>query len=111
MAVSQHELWLTILGMAIVTFATRFLPLVMVAGRQLPAAVTEFLGFVPVAVLGALLCASLGAGPQSMSVAGFDLRFLLSSVPAFLIAVRYRSIMGTVVAGVVTALWLRTVLG
>lgn len=63
----QQTLFLTILGMAAVTYVPRVLPLLVLARRTLPDAVTRWLGFIPAAVLAAMLLPALTVRDQ-----GFD---------------------------------------
>lgn len=49
------NIYLLILGMGIVTYLPRLLPMVLTQGMAFPKWLTEWLGFVPYAVLGALI--------------------------------------------------------
>jgi len=51
--------------------------------------------------MAALLSASLEAQAGSLSLLGFDVRSILASIPAAAVAVKYRSVAATVVAGIV----------
>ena len=67
-------LWL-LLGMGIVTYLPRVLPLLVLAQRNLPQGLLDWLGLIPVAILAALLApgswsaahsaASISANPSS----------------------------------------------
>lgn len=48
-------IWWTILGMAVVTYIPRAIPLTFLEGRELPAPVQNVLRNIPYAVLGALI--------------------------------------------------------
>ena len=48
-------IWWTILGMAIVTYIPRAIPLTFLEGRELPSAIQNVLRNIPYAVLGALI--------------------------------------------------------
>jgi branched-subunit amino acid transport protein len=84
--------------MGVVTYLPRWFPLVFLSGRQLPLWLREWLDFVPVAILSALLLpVLLGAG---------DLRHLnllrpelIVAVPTFVFAIKTRSLGGTVLLG------------
>ncbi|HEY3315222.1 MAG TPA: AzlD domain-containing protein [Bacillota bacterium] len=95
--------------MALVTYLPRMLPLVVLSRFKLPPAVLRWLSFVPVAVLSALLA-------KELLVAGGGLALppahpqVLAAVPTFLVAVYTRSLMGTVVVGIVAMALLRLVL-
>ena len=79
-----------ILACALVTAVPRVLPLVVLSRFQLPAWLLDWLRFVPIAILGALLFleVSLAAAP------------LAGVATALAVAALTRSILGTVLAGV-----------
>lgn len=52
---SSTAIWAVIVGMAVLNFAVRFVPLAIVSRVQLPRPVMRWLSFVPVAVMGALV--------------------------------------------------------
>ncbi|WP_461209290.1 AzlD domain-containing protein [Desulfocurvus sp. DL9XJH121] len=94
----QQTIFLTILGMALVTYVPRALPLVALASRSLPDVVARFLGFVPTAVLAALLapCVLVRDGALDASLSNV---FLLAAVPTFAVAIAARSFFGAVAVG------------
>lgn len=90
--------FLTIAGMAAVTYATRSGPLLFLAGRTLPAPAIRFLAHVPAAVLAAL------AAPALLRPEGrFDLTvgnaILWAGLAAFALALRTRGFFGPVALG------------
>lgn len=94
----QQTLFLTILGMAAVTYVPRVLPLLVLARRTLPDAVTRWLGFIPAAVLAAMLLPALTVRDQ-----GFDFSeqnvFLWAALPCFLTGWKTKSAAATVAVG------------
>jgi branched-subunit amino acid transport protein len=96
-------IWLAILGMALVTLATRALPLVAMRG-ELPAWLSRWLGYVPVAVFTALalrpIAVTAGAAPQLM--AGPP---LVAGLVGALVAWRTGNVLATIAAGM-AAFWL-----
>ncbi|HEY8346585.1 MAG TPA: AzlD domain-containing protein [Symbiobacteriaceae bacterium] len=98
-----------ILGMALVTYLPRMLPLVVLSRVQLPPLVLKWLSYVPVSVLAALLAKEL-----LMTDAGLAFPpahpHLLAALPAFIVAATTRSLMGTVIAGIAAMALLRLVL-
>lgn len=101
-------IWLTILGMATVTLATRALPLLVMRGEP-PAWLARWLGLVPVAVFTALalgpLVASSSANPQF--IAGPT---LLAALAGALAAWRTDNVVVTIAVGMV-AYWLLRLAG
>ncbi len=106
----QTDVFLTILGMALATYLPRAAPLVFLSGRTLPPLMVRFLGFVPAAVLAALLFPSVFAPRGSLDLSPGNV-FLLGSVPAALVAWRTGSFFGAVAAGMGTVAALRFFLG
>ena len=82
-----------ILACALVTALPRVLPLVVLSRLRLPGALVQWLGYVPVAVLSALLALELYAAPSPAILA------------AFVVAWFTRSLLATVAVGV-AAFWL-----
>lgn len=102
----RAEVLLIVLGAALVTVVPRVVPLVLLARIDLPRWLKVWLGYVPVAVLGALLAGELfmNAGrlvPPASNTA------LAAILPAIAVAARFRSIIGAVTAGVVAMALLR----
>lgn len=94
----QTAVFLTILGMAVVTFLPRLLPMWLLASRSLPPLVIAWLRFVPVAVLAALLLPSLVLRENRLDLSGSNL-FFWAAIPAILVAWRTRSLFSTVLVG------------
>lgn len=87
------------LGMALVTYLPRMLPLVVLSRFQLPPLLLRWLGFVPVSVLSALLAKELLLSNGRLA---FSLShpYLVAALPTFVVAAWSRSLMGTVLTGI-----------
>jgi branched-subunit amino acid transport protein len=98
-----------ILGTALVTVVPRILPLALLSRINLPDRAVRWLGHVPVAVLAALLAQSvlLADGQVAISV---DNLALIAIIPTLVVALRTRSLVGTVLTGVVSMALLRLLL-
>lgn len=94
----QRTLFLTILGMALVTYVPRALPALALSSRTLHPAVQRFLSFVPVAVLSALLLPSLVVTKGNLDFSGENV-FLWVSLLLLPFCVKTRSFFGTVAVG------------
>lgn len=94
----QETIFLTILGMMAVTYIPRALPVLALARRTLPEPVIRWLGFIPVAVLAAMLVPSLVAPEKALDFS-FRNIFLWAAVPTFLVCWKTRSFVGAVVTG------------
>ena len=102
----RADVLLIALGAALVTVVPRVVPLVFLSRIELPRVLKVWLGYVPVAVLGALLAAELflSGGKPVPLVANAA---LLAIVPAIAVAARFGSIIGAVLAGVAAMALLR----
>ncbi len=91
---SPEAFWVTLLGMALVTYLPRALGLVGLSGRALPQTVERWLGYIPAAVLAALLAPALSGEGEADR--------LLAALPTFLVAVLSRNMALTVVVGILS---------
>jgi branched-subunit amino acid transport protein len=82
-------LWLTLLGMAIVTFALRALFLVLPPGLETPAFLRRALRYVPAAVLTAIWAPEVAAADERLP----------AGAVAIAVAWRWRRTFATIVAG------------
>ena len=98
-----------ILGTALVTMVPRILPLALLSRINIPDRAVRWLGHVPVAVLAALLAQSvlLTGGQLDLSA---DNLSLIAIIPTLLVALRTRSLVGTVLTGVAAMALLRLIL-
>ncbi len=87
-----------IIGMGIVTYIPRWLPLFFLSRRRLPSWLVVWLDFIPAAILSALILPSLvtTGEPRQFTLGRPD---LWVAVPTLIFAVQTRSLAGTVVAG------------
>ncbi|NJM09173.1 AzlD domain-containing protein [Candidatus Gracilibacteria bacterium] len=100
-------IWLTIIGMALVTLATRTLPLLALRG-ELPPWLSRWLSFVPVAVFTALVVPPLLiASDPSRMVVGPQ---LLAGLVGALVAWRTGNVLLTIAVGMAT-FWLLRMFG
>jgi branched-subunit amino acid transport protein len=92
-------LWL-LLGMTAVTFLPRFLPLALLAHRELNPALKRALGFLPVSILAALTAPSLFSDQSH----AFTLtpQVLFAAVPVALVSLKTRSLWLAVVVGMLS---------
>lgn len=94
----QRTLFITILGMALVTYLPRALPALALSSRTLHPAVRRFLSFVPVAVLAALLLPSLVVTESRLDFSTGNV-FLWVSLLILPYCIKTRSFFGTVAVG------------
>lgn len=101
--------WLVILGMALVTYATRVIMMVALRGRLAPV-LQRWLGYVPVAVFTALIVPPLLLQPQGDAQVLMVGPPLVAGVVGALVAWRSSNLLLTIGAGMAT-FWLLRWLG
>ena len=90
---------LLLVGMGLVTYLPRWLPLFALSRRTLPGWFLDWLDLIPAAVLSALVLpelVTLGHEPRRLVLLQPN---LLVAIPTFLFALKTRSLGGTVVVG------------
>lgn len=85
-------------GMLVVTYVPRVLPVWVLTSKPLPPLVVAWLRYVPVAVLAALLLPALIVTENRLDLSLGNL-FLWAAIPTFIIAWKTRSLFGPVVVG------------
>lgn len=106
----QTTVFLTLAGMALVTYLPRLLPAWFLRGRELPPFVVAWLRYVPVAVLSALLVPSLLVQGGKFNLAWNNL-YLWAALPAIFVAWKTKSLFATVLTGMVLVALARLVFG
>lgn len=95
----RPNILLLILGMALVTFLPRFLPMALLRRLAVPEDVRKGLDYFPISILSALVFPIFffnGEGGTEIQP-----QYLLSSIPVFLFAWKVRSLWGSVLLGMV----------
>ncbi len=94
----QTIVFLTILGMGVVTFIPRLLPVLLLSSKKLPPLVIAWLRFIPVAVLAAMLLPTLVINDAQLDFSSSNIYFW-AAIPTFLVAWKTRSLFGSVITG------------
>lgn len=94
----QTLIFLTIIGMGLVTYLPRVLPMLLLSGRKLAPWISRWLSFVPATVLAALLAPGLVMPEGRLDFSRGNL-YLLAAIPTLLVAWRFKSFFGTVATG------------
>lgn len=95
---SSLELALCTGGMILGTFLPRVLPMTLLAGRALPESAHVWLGFVPAAILAALVAPEIFFVDGRLALST-DNTFLLAAFPSILVAWRTKSLFATLAFG------------
>jgi branched-subunit amino acid transport protein len=96
----SKEYLMVILGMGLVTFLPRWLPLVYLTKRSLPPWLVEWLNFIPAAILSAILLPALVSDSATRSLDLGRPEFIVA-IPTFVFAILTKSLGGTVIVGMV----------
>lgn len=94
----QKIIFITIVGMMVVTYLPRALPLLALAQRTLPELVIRWLSFIPAAVLSAMLVPILVLKEKSLDFSGDNI-FLWAAIPTILVSWKMKSFVGAVIMG------------
>lgn len=89
---------LLVLGMGIVTYLPRWLPLVLLSRRRLPDWLRQWLEFIPAALLSALILPALVTTGEPRHLTLLQ-PALWVSIPTWIVAWKSRSLAGTVITG------------
>lgn len=92
------DYFLVVVGMSVVTYLPRWVPLVVLARRRLPSWLLDGLDLIPAAVLSALVLPALVTAGEPRHLVLLEPK-LFVAVPTFLFALKTRSLGGTVVVG------------
>ncbi|MCK9861067.1 AzlD domain-containing protein [Paenibacillus sp. ATY16] len=98
-----------IIGASIVTFLPRVLPLVVLSRLQIPDLAMRWLSYIPVAVMAALLGNELLMTDGQLTSLKENIE-LFAALPTFLVAIFTRSLLGTIITGVISVMLLRLIM-
>ena len=104
------EIAVLIFLMALVTFIPRMLPAIFLSRRSLPAPLTLWLSYVPVAVLAALLAPALFAPSGGIDFTLQTNPNFWVAIPVFITAYFSRNLFITVLTGMILMALLRTMI-
>lgn len=94
----DSQYMLLILGMCLVTYLPRLIPLIALSERKLPEWMIKWLDLVPAAMLSALLLPLLVTTGEPKSIDIFKPE-LLVAIPASIFALKTKSLSGTIIVG------------
>jgi len=94
----EKEYIILIMGMGLVTYLPRWLPLIVLAQRRLPGWFVEWLDLIPAAILSALLLPLLVTTGEPRHLALLQ-PALLVAIPTLLFALKTKSLSGTIILG------------
>ncbi|MBW6465257.1 MAG: AzlD domain-containing protein [Brevefilum sp.] len=99
----ENLVLLTIIGMAVVTYLPRLIPLLALSGKTLPPAIVAWLRHVPPAVLAAMLLPALLFKDGELAF-GSDNLFFWAAIPTFAAAILTKSLFIPVIVGMLVVI-------
>jgi len=105
----RWDVFLIIVGSALVTFLPRVVPLMVLSRMELPEWGIRWLNYVPISVMAALVGQELFVHDGQLASLWTNVE-LLAAIPTVLVAIKTRSLLGTVVAGMIAIMILRYLL-
>lgn len=97
----RWDVLLIILGAALVTFIPRVVPLMILSRFELPEWGKRWLNYVPISVMAALIGQEILMNDGKISSLTNNVE-LVAAIPTFWIAIKTRSLLGTVLAGIIS---------
>ena len=94
----QTKIYVIILGLWLVNYLPRVVPMVVLSKLRIPEPVILWLSFVPAAVLAAIIVPSV-LMPDKQLFLSLKNTYLLSAVPALATAIKTRSLVCTLIVG------------
>lgn len=107
---SASIIWSVIIGMALLNFLIRFVPIAAVSRVELPAPIMRWLEFIPVSVMGALV-ANTVFRPRGEFVAPWSNPWVIACAVTALAYRVTRSFLGATVIGMVSFVVISALLG
>ncbi|MGY3777855.1 AzlD domain-containing protein [Isobaculum melis] len=94
------EQFYLIIGMAVVTYLPRMLPMLLLSNRQVSKNLTRWMEFIPVSIFSALICSDIFFWNGELSIQPLENMKLLPTVLVFFIAYKTKSLIWSIVFGV-----------
>lgn len=87
-----------VIGMGLVTYIPRLIPILILSQRELPRWLVQWLDYIPAAILSALIFPALltSGDPRTFDATSPE---VLVAIPTFMVAFKTKSLAGTVIFG------------
>jgi len=99
-SLTSQQLYL-ILGMAVVTYLPRMLPMLLLNNREIPEKIVRWMSFIPVSIFAALIFSDIFFWENQFSINPLENLKLIPAIVVFFIAYKTKNIMWSIVFGVV----------
>ncbi|MDD2402185.1 MAG: AzlD domain-containing protein [Clostridia bacterium] len=94
----DSKVFAIIIGMMLVTYIPRMLPLVVLSKMNIPPLVLNWLKYIPIAVLASLLAPEIFMNETGLDIS-LNNQMLLAAIPAFIVASLTKNLFYTVFSG------------
>lgn len=101
MEITTLNVYLLIFGTAICTYIPRALPMVYLAGKELPEWLKDWMKFIPVGIFAALICPDIFTNNKEIYISINNVK-LIASIVVLLISLKKKSLGISILVGVVT---------
>ncbi|MEC6748617.1 AzlD domain-containing protein [Marinilactibacillus sp. XAAS-LB27] len=103
----MNNVWVLILGMAVVTYIPRFLPMLLLSKKEISPSFSRWMTYIPVSIFAALVASDIFFWEGSFNLQPTINIKLIPSVIVFLIAYKTKSLLWSMVVGIggITCLW------
>ena len=98
---NSNSIWIMIIGVSIVSILPRILPVALLSRYEFPAPLKRWLSFVAPAVLSSLTTLSVLAPDGFIDISIYN-SFIWAFIPTLLVAVKTRSLLYSLLTGIVT---------
>lgn len=97
---TSNQMWL-IVGMAVVTYLPRVLPVLMLSNREISAPLKKWMSFIPVAIFSALVFSDIFFWNDTFNAHPFVNAKLIPSILVFYLAYKTKNLLLSMMIGVV----------
>lgn len=98
---TNNEIWLLIIGMFIVGFLPRYLPIILLKGRELPLKFVQWMNYVPVAIFTALVFSDIFFWESEFSLDLLTNVKLIASLIVAFVSIKFKNLFLSMITGVV----------
>ncbi|OJF93080.1 AzlD domain-containing protein [Alkalibacterium sp. 20] len=102
------QTWVLILGMAIVTYIPRFLPILLLSRKEISPSFSRWMSYIPVSIFASLVASDIFFWEGSFSLQPLTNIKLIPSVLVLIVAYKTKSLLWSMLAGVLsmTLFWM-----
>lgn len=105
---SDYYLIAIIIGMAVVTYIPRLLPMLLLSRKEISPSFNRWMTYIPVSIFAALVASDVFFWEDSFNVNVFENGKLIPTVFVLLVAYKTKSLLWSMVVGIggITVMWL-----